>query len=262
MGIFDFLKGRVNNDVKITVSTEVDASASWRPDLPEYHDLRKAVCPYCQFELKKVPGSKTKCPSCENFMYVRTSPKNIREVVTEDEAEKIDEAWSIHNGTHAEYLAEKKRIANRTAKLKQKFGGQTPSDNDVKWSLLNEELLTHMKNRDWGLYRNAKLEMGTILKRESKLIPALKMYLEVCYLDTNGPNNTSGYSGGKSFNPSDGNAFIAPGVIKYIQTIMKKADLNVDDVAKIFVEHNTRFETSMKLPVSVADSWDLIKQEI
>jgi hypothetical protein len=58
-------------------------------------DERKAECPYCQGALKKIPGSKTKCPLCGNFMFVRTRRQDrVRVVVTQEQAEKIDRDWS------------------------------------------------------------------------------------------------------------------------------------------------------------------------
>jgi len=59
-------------------------------------DLRKPECPYCLNALKKIPGAKTKCSQCGQFMYVRTRPEdNARVVVTEAEAHRIEERWKI-----------------------------------------------------------------------------------------------------------------------------------------------------------------------
>lgn len=58
------------------------------------------VCAYCARPLDKMPGRKTKCPFCANFMYVRTRPADKKRViVTEQDAAKIDEQWKIESGT-------------------------------------------------------------------------------------------------------------------------------------------------------------------
>lgn len=63
---------------------------------PKATDLRKPECPYCQNALKKVPGAKTKCSRCGQFMYVRTRPEDrARVVVTEAEAHRMEEDWKI-----------------------------------------------------------------------------------------------------------------------------------------------------------------------
>src|SRR6266567_9122128 len=45
---------------------------------------------------QKIPGAKTKCTQCGQFMYVRTRPEDgARTVVTEAEAHRIEESWKI-----------------------------------------------------------------------------------------------------------------------------------------------------------------------
>jgi len=152
-----------------------------------------AVCPHCDHTLEKKPGRKKKCPHCCHFIYVRTRPSDRQRVlVTEAQAEQIEEQWSIANGTHDAFMAKTNRFADEKAKLKKRFGGGEPSDNDVRWGLLNQERTEHAGQRDWGLYSNATFEMAELLKKEGKTTRALQFYLEVCYHDLNGPNNTGG----------------------------------------------------------------------
>lgn len=102
-----------------------------------------AVCPHCNQALEKKPGRKKKCPYCGQFIYVRTRPSDEQQVlVTEAQAEEIEEQWSIVNGTHDAYLGEKGRFAEEKAKLARRFGRE-PSDKDVRWSQLNQELIEH-----------------------------------------------------------------------------------------------------------------------
>ena len=55
-------------------------------------DSRVPECPNCKGVLKKAPGSKTKCPLCGLYMFVRTNPHTReRVVVTEAQAEEIDD---------------------------------------------------------------------------------------------------------------------------------------------------------------------------
>lgn len=52
-------------------------------------------CPFCNKPLKKIPGRKTKCPNCSEFIFVRTDPKTKERVfVNEKRAHEIDEEWS------------------------------------------------------------------------------------------------------------------------------------------------------------------------
>jgi DNA-directed RNA polymerase subunit RPC12/RpoP len=252
MGIFDLFRSQSKNDNQQR----------------EPKDERKAKCPNCHKSLSKIPGAKKKCPHCGEFMFVRTRPKdNVRVVVTKADADKIDEEWSIVAGTHDIFVAEKEKFAKEKGILRNRFGGKEPSDNDVRWGLLNKQLMEHAKNGDWGLYRNARFQMGEILRGEMKLKDALRAYLEVCYLDLNGPNNTGGMNDPellKEFPPFDPNrdSFLAPGVIDLIKRIVLKSKLNKDEIKKIFIEHNSRIEKSLRLPLSVEKAWQSLEKEI
>lgn len=263
MGLFDFLKG--DRESKPNVSIGLSSNSNEQKSLPEYSDERKAECPYCFKALVKIPGSKTKCPHCAKFMFVRTSSENIRSVVTEEGAEKIEEDWSIFNGQHEEYLDNKRNISERKEDLKLKFGGRIPTENDVKWSFLNEETIRTASEGDWGLYRNTRFDMAEILRKEEKLKSALDFYLEVCYLDLNGPNNNSGLSGEfsrKAFDPIDGNAFLAPAVIDRIKSISKKLHISEVELQESFNKHNSRFAKSLNLPITTNDAWLMIQEEV
>lgn len=234
----------------------------------EQKDERRAECPNCHKTLSKIPGAKTKCPHCGEFMFIRTRPKdNVRVVVTKAEANKIDEEWSIVAGTHDIFVAEKEELVKEKEVLRKRFGGKEPSDNDVRWSLLNKQLMEHAKNGDWGLYRNARFQMAEILRGEMKLKDALRIYFEVYYLDLNGSSNTGGIKDTellKEFPPFDPHrdSFLAPGVIDLIKRIVIKLNLNKEEIKQIFIENNSRVEKSLRLPLSVEKSWQLLEKEI
>jgi len=234
----------------------------------EQKDKRKAECPNCHKALSKIPGAKTRCPHCGEFMFVRTRPKdNVRVVVTKTEADKIDEEWTIVAGTHDIFVAEKEEFAKEKEILRKRFGGKEPSDNDVWWGLLNKQLIEHVKNADWGLYRNARFQMAEILRGEMKLKDALQTYFEVCYLDLNGVRNVGGMNDPellKEFPPFDlkESAFLAPGVIDLIKRIVLKLNLPKDEIKQIFIEHNSRSEKSLRLPLSAEKAWQSLQKEI
>lgn len=141
-----------------------------------------------------MPKRKVECANCGNPVYVRTRPSDKKQVlVTKEQTDKIEEQWSIVNGTHQEYLAEKNRFAKEKERLTAKFAaGKPASDSDVEWSLLNKDSIKHAQEGNWGLYRNTRFAMAEFFKRRLKLKEALAFYFEVCYLDLNGPNNTGG----------------------------------------------------------------------
>lgn len=199
------------------------------------------VCPQCGWSLDKMPSRKMKCPSCSGFIYVRTRPSDGRKVlVTMAQAELIKEQWSVENGTHDIYLKKKLLFEEEKATIAARFGCK-PSDNDVKWSLFNKQIIENARRGDWGLYRNTKLNMAELLRMEGRLKDALNLYLEICYIDLNGPRNTGGYSNldilrkYPLFSPEQ--AFLAPGVLVRIISLKKKLKLDLSKTKEYFGLH-------------------------
>jgi len=222
------------------------------------------ICPHCNKGLEKKPGRKKKCPHCGQFIYVRTRPSDGKRVlVTETQAEEIAEQWAIVNGTHDAYLAERRRFAQEKAKLARRFGRE-PSDNDVRWSLLNQELIEHAMKGNWGLFRNAKVEMAEILRREGKHVDALGFYLEVCYLDLNGPNNTNGITDQKllreypPWNPRVAFADLAPGILYRASSIITKTEMDIASVKALYDRRASLLHNSLRLPLAPDAAWPRI----
>lgn len=232
-------------------------------------DLRKAECPSCHGALKKIPGAKTRCPHCGEYMFVRTRVDGIRLVVDKDGADKIDEQWRIANGTQEAYLNEQKRIEERRKLLRKKFGGKEPSKNDVEWSLLNDEIIYTAGKAQWGLYRNARHDMAEILLKEKKYKEALSMYLVVCYLDLNGASNTyldydeNGEPDLELYKPFDlETQFLAPGIIARIHKVIKAGGFDKKDVKELFFNSNTREHQAIQTPVAPQDCFNELETEI
>lgn len=234
------------------------------PVLPDIGNT-DPICPYCGHQLDKMPGRKKKCPACAQHILVRTRPSDRKKIlIREDQALHIEEQWAIANGTHDQFLAARKAYQTERNRLRAKFGRE-PSENDIKWAQLNNELLEHAKGFQWGLYRNARLSMGDILKNEERYLNAIDTYLEVCYLDVNGPNNCGTRDPQilrvfPPFNPKDG--MLAPGVVGYIEDILERQELSKNDARARFLEIATKTQHSLNLPVAPDKAWIKLAREL
>ena len=223
------------------------------------------ICPNCGKALESKPSRKIKCPECRKFMFVRTRPSDNKKVlVTEAQAKVIEEQWSIVNCTHDSYLKEKKAFENERASQAKRFGCE-PLENDVKWALFNKQLTEYALKGDWGFYRNTKLQMADILRKEKRLKNALYFYLDVFYLDLNGPNNMGGTSPGllKEFPPFRPNeAMIAPGIKKRILSIIKHLGLDTKETENLFKDMVKEQYSFIELPISAEKAWKAIEAQI
>jgi hypothetical protein len=273
-GVFLLKRKKINSQSKSVhaansvQSGEIDVVATFgNVDYVEPTDARTAVCPSCGFGLNKVPGAKTKCPHCAAFMYVRTDPEtNSRVVVTAERAEEIEDEWSKINGTWEYRQEEKRRYEATKEQLTKNFKGVVPSDNDIKWSLLNEDSIKHASVQDWGLYRNTIFQMGEILRKEEKHSMAIEKYLLVCYMDTCGPNNVGvplGQKlefGQKAFSKEF--AFLAPGVLERVQKSAKAANKDLDGLKVVILDIGVKYKGAIPFTMSPEESWEEIIKEL
>ena len=197
------------------------------------------VCPQCSSRFEKMPAKKKKCPHCGNFVYVRTRPFDRKKVLlSKEQVDQIESLWMMINDTL------------RLHPL---------GTHDTFWSQCNQELLQHAQNSDWGLFRNTRLNMAQLLTGERRYREALTTFIEVSYLDANGPNNLGGITDPTiirqfpPFNPKD--AFQAPGIVSLISTLAKWLDLGATDLEQDYVKVADAMHKRMKLPVSPVDGW-------
>ncbi|MFX1254164.1 MAG: zinc-ribbon domain-containing protein [Promethearchaeota archaeon] len=225
----------------------------------------KPICPYCSRALEKKPVRKKKCPHCKNFIYVRTSPLDKQKVlITESQIELIEEQKAIVNGKYEEYLKKKQTLEEEKMTLALKLGRE-PTETEIKWSRLNKQLIEHMNNGNWGLYRDTRFYMAESLRKRAKLKGALSTYLEVCYLDLNGSMNIGITSKSEStlktpFSVED--AFLAQGVLDRIFKLTKQLKLKRYEVQALFEKVALQLYQSSKPPVSPTQAWKNLEEHL
>jgi len=223
-------------------------------------------CPYCAAPLKKKPARKKKCPSCESYIYVRTRPIDKKKIlVREDQIIEVEEQWAIAQGSHDEFLAERRGFEETKKAMSARFGQEAP-DADVRWSLLNKDLTGHGLAGRWGHYRNTLMQMGDHVRKEGRKRHALEVYLEVCYLDLNGPQNRDGLSDPEllrqypHFDPEQ--AFLAPGMIQLVSKLITDLEFDEEKVRSTFFKIANRTSSNLDLPVSPEEAWSLLRPEL
>ena len=235
-----------------------EASAPEVPARAEVRDLCVAACPYCGVELKKVPGAATRCPDCHQTMYVRTDKRDqTRRVVTEEQAARIDDAHEVMAaGDLARY---DRRVRETTDRLRVRFGYE-PAYRDVRWSMLNEDQLTHQARRDYGLYRNTQWKMMEELDRSGpgKQRQALEFALNIFYMDQCEPNNLGGLANAKKFGARPWGP--APklergSLTEWIRGRCEKLGITAEQAARDYEPAAERLKMALKIPQQWAAIW-------
>ncbi len=219
------------------------------------------TCPNCARSLDGMPTRKKKCPGCGKPMMVRTRPVDrARILVTEQGAREIDQQWTaIHAKQRAMGFVGAGEFEREKVALSTRFGFAAP-DNDVFWSLLNKQLTEHAGKSNWGLYRNTRLGMAELLEGEGKMRQALDTYLEIAYLDANGPNNVRDLGEFlPRFDPSEGSVF--PGIVSQIAMLTEQLGLARADVQSAFLAAAARVHKNLRLPVPPEEGWRRLAAE-
>lgn len=197
------------------------------------------VCPHCHELLDTEPSLKAQCPHCGRIVYKRKRPYDKKDIlVTRDQLEEVEEQWAIVSGEHEKYQREKKR-KKKIAKRIKKQTGENPPTEKVELEALIERAEELEKNGDWGLARNKKVEIAEFLEENSRNKEAIRVYIEVCYLDANGPRNVGNLSTEEEKRErafSQDLAFISPGIIKKIARLMRKLDLKPNELKQSYLE--------------------------
>jgi hypothetical protein len=149
--------------------------------------------------------------------------------------------------------------------LHERFG-KPPSDYDIAWRLLNQDLIAHGVLGNWALYRQTRFLMGELLHAEGKWKAALRTYLEVLYLDLNGAQDR-----GRARPPRDSTDFpvanpkrakVAWTVVKRCLALAGRLQLNGPDLREWFYRAAAPPYCNMRLPIDPQRAWRLLTKRM
>ena len=226
-------------------------------------------CPYCKEKLEKIPTRKSKCPHCKEYIYSRTRPSDRKKIlIREDQIKELENEWSkYYDEKEKSELYEQEDFKKARDDLTKQFGKE-PSINDVKWRVYNERTLILASNRQWGLYRNNKLDMAKLLQKENRHKQAIDTFFEICYLDLNGCRNMPQGLSQKDlkelkisdFDPKT--AFLAPGIISMLKDSIEASSMKKTNLKKQFIDISNKTKPIKDMPVSADTAWKTLEKEL
>jgi len=193
MGIFDSLKDK-HKVVKKNLGEQIKAVIKPSPFTGSRNDTRRlesqtqSSCPYCESPLKDVPKKKKKCPTCGNYIYVRTKQNLFPSLLlTEEDALAVDEFEKLkaHGVTKGNFTSEKNRLSKEKKaevssidvclNLYNKLILQTKDPNLLRALYFEMALFLYSINRDFfnHLQMSAKMELMAYKQQGVKSVSIL-----------------------------------------------------------------------------------------
>jgi hypothetical protein len=164
--------------------------------------------------------------------------------------------------------SDKERFERIRAAQIEKHGSERPEQlhsalHSVRRALYQRKESESIKEGNFALFRSARLSMALLLeeevdKDEELLRKTLATHLELCYLDLNGPQNSTErereLNKKSPFDPSQG--VLAPRIVNITNVYIERLDLTRAETKSLFLKHNGRHLSGFNLPLSVDDIWD------
>ncbi len=139
----------------------------------------------------------------------------------------------------------------------------------IRRALYQRQEVESIKDGNFALFRNARLNTALLLeeeveKDEGLLRKTLATHLELCYIDLNGPQNstTSERELTKEvpFDPSQG--VLAPGIVNITNVYIERLGLTRAETEALFYKHNSRHLSRLNLPLSIDEGWNKLESDL
>lgn len=226
--------------------------------------FKEWLCPYCNHKFDKELTRKRKCPKCQNTFLIRTHFKTKQKLVlTEVQLELFEKEKEKY---YEQKWIEDFFIKHGTTLEKEEKNSSSSYPYDIAWGLLNRISMENASTMSWGLFRNCRMDMAELLKKEGKTKKSLLFYLEVCYYDINGATNTTTnpelLKEYPPFRPKDF-GFLAPGIMDYVESLTNELNLNIEEIQAMFIAHNNHsYKNNNLIPLSPEKAWNTFEKEL
>jgi hypothetical protein len=217
------------------------------------------ACPNCGVVLARMPQKKTRCRDCKNYIYVRTRPQDRRRVLLrEDQLAELERQWVIEAATRPRIRPRPAEALNHARAALSSVFGRLPSERDVLWRVLNDELLEATTSESWGLYTSTQFEVGELLMSETKYEAALHRYLTAFILDVNGPRNIDKELVRSGYARFSGQGPTPDIVVERINQMIDAIEPKLQDIKDLFQTIARDLQLTLLLPLPSEQAWNIL----
>jgi hypothetical protein len=164
--------------------------------------------------------------------------------------------------------SDKERFERIRAAQVEKYGSERPEQlhsalHTIRRALYQRQESESIKEGNFALFHSARLSMALLLeeeveKDEELLRKTLATHLELCYIDLNGPQNSTARERERTneapFDPSQG--VLAPSIVNCTNGYIERSDLTRAETESLFRKHISRHLSGLNLPLSMDDGWN------
>lgn len=140
------------------------------------------------------------------------------------------------------------------------------SPSESLWSVVTQDMIQHAAQRQWGLFRNDLYGLADVARRNGNHEVALELFLDVCYIDTNGPNNVGLWTDGSPV-PGEENwqvdmGFLAPVPLGYLRSLSLKLGQPLERSLDEYAPRAAELQNELKLPLAWESSRAIIEKAL
>ncbi|MCK2000781.1 hypothetical protein MZM54_05185 [[Brevibacterium] frigoritolerans] len=211
-------------------------------------------CPNCHYIFEQIKGNR-KCPECKNKVIVRTHYQTKEKCLLSEEEVPLFDAkkdyyydirWCVRECGSLLEVTEEQFMDEWEER------GQAYSPFDIVNVFVNKKGAEYIRKELWGFYRNTISLRAQNFGRWKKDEEAYRTYLQLAFIDANGPQNNRK----PRFLPSSDDINVSR--IKFYGV---KLDKTLEEIKQDFYAE-TREENSNDLyPLSSEEVWNLIEAE-
>ena len=241
-----------------TSAARASGSTHFPPRRATRHEI---LCPYCRAAAPGIPKYKAICSRCGQTYFARTRPGDDRPgLVTARQAAALDENRATRPAWTRDTLAAEP-VNERPINWVWAY-----SAGEKQWHALRRSLTLHARDGNWLIYRNTRFEMAEIRRRQGRHKEAFEIYLEVWYLDLNGPHDCWGVVGVRRLYESSpfqpGDSLTTPVVARWTNRLGIKLDMEKQAIERLFGEMAIKLWRSLTLPLTPREAWQMIEPEL
>jgi hypothetical protein len=170
--------------------------------------------------------------------------------------------------------SDKERFERIRAAQIEKYGSERPEQlhsvlHTIRRALYQRQESDSIKEGDFALFRSARLSMALLLeeeveKDEELLRKTLATHLELCYIDLNGPQNSTSrereLNHEAPFNPSQG--VLTPSIVNITNVYIERLGLTRAETKSLFLKHSSRHLSGINIPIMAEDGWNKLEPNL